>query len=191
MLKIPQAERTRALSIKSAQTAAAKAEQNRQIALRELQNKNIEQQIKATTAQNKKVKQNIESAGYDSSKLQRAKGRPSPRKESVSNPEQRRFAQRQVDKRVSETIPISKQQSAAQIRETHLKERRAEKIQQAQQRYTQRQKIKITATPKPTKFPEPIKYSNAGTIAYATGKELLTKSTSSNSQFDEFVKNNF
>ncbi len=140
-------------SITNARSAAVKAEERRQIALRESQQQNKINQIKATTAQNQKVKQSIESAGYDSTKLQRAGGRPSPRKESVSNPDQRKFAQQQANRTVDETVVTSKESSAAAlIRATQNKKRRDSIVQQAKLNPA------LVGTV-PMKFPEPIPYA--------------------------------
>ena len=81
-----QAQAARNTSRQNARSNAIKAEQSRQIALRESQIKNKRQQIVATTKQNQKVRQNITSAGYDPSKLKRAELRPSPRTKPVSKP---------------------------------------------------------------------------------------------------------
>ena len=81
-----QAQAARNTSKQNARSNAIKAEQSRQIALRESQIENKRQQIVATTKQNQKVRQNITSAGYDPSKLKRAELRPSPRTKPVSKP---------------------------------------------------------------------------------------------------------
>ena len=167
-----QAQAARNTSKQNARSNAIKAEQNRQIALRESQIKNKRQQIIATTKQNQKVRQNITSAGYAPSKLKRAELRPSPRTKPVSNPAQRKFAKQQVNRPVSETVRTSKPTvskptvSKQVIRATETNARREKIIADAKKRYQKRQQSKLNpalTTAKPMKFPKPISYSKPRT----------------------------
>ena len=175
-----QADRIRQSSITTARSNAVDEEQQRRAALRKLLNNNRLRKIRSTTAQNQKVKQDIESAGYDPSKLQRAGIiTPSPRKESVSNEQQRIFARQQVGRAVDETVITSssssseqqQQSEAALIIATQTKKRHDSIIQQAKQRYKSRQQVKLNPaliSAVPMKFPELIKYSKQPTTIATT-----------------------
>ena len=210
-----QAQAARNTSKQNARSNAIKAEQNRQIALRESQIKNKRQQIIATTKQNQKVRQNITSAGYAPSKLKRAELRPSPRTKPVSNPAQRKFAKQQVNRPVSETVRTSKPTvskptvskptvskltvskptvSKQVIRATETNARREKIIADAKKRYQKRQQSKLNpalTTAKPMKFPKPISYSKPRTprptkFSKSTNIKSKTIPGKIRNPFDEF-----